>query len=70
LPFVIASTYLIVPLVETPVVGGGVTGRAVSPDTEYSQMSPALPPMLVALGTGEAATELADGSGVCGGLGI
>jgi hypothetical protein len=33
-------------------------------------MSPALPPMLLALGTGEAAMELADGSGVCGGLGI
>jgi len=29
-----------VPLVGTPVVGGGRTCRAAFPDTEYSQMSP------------------------------
>jgi hypothetical protein len=52
------------------VVGGGVTGRAASPDSEYSQTSPALPPTLLMLGTGEDATELAGGSGGDGGLGI
>jgi hypothetical protein len=48
-------------------VGGGVTGRAGTPDTEYPQMSPALSPILLALGDG--ATVLG-GSGGGGGLGI
>ena len=59
-----------VPLVGTPVVGGDLTGRAASPDAEYSQTSPVSPAIPLALGTGEGARELAGTSGTGGGLGI
>jgi hypothetical protein len=46
-----------------------VTGRAASPDKEYSQMSPWSLPILLALGAGDWATELAGGSAAGSGLG-
>ena len=42
-----------VPLAGTPVVGGDLTGRAASPDAEYSQTSHVSPAIPLALGTGE-----------------
>jgi len=47
-----------------------VTGRAASPDTEYSQTSPVAPPIPLAFGIDEGATELAGASGAGMGLGI
>jgi hypothetical protein len=70
LPFVISSTYLIVPLVGTSVLGGGITGRAGLPDTEYSQTSPVSPATALTLETGDGTTEFAGESGGGGGVGI
>jgi len=59
-----------VPLVGTPVVGGGTTSRAALPDAEYSQMSPPPAATGVALDVGDGAAEVAAGLGTGGVTGI
>jgi hypothetical protein len=51
------------------VLGGGVTGRAASPELEYSQMSPSAA-IGVALGAAAEAAEVAEGVDCCGAMGI
>lgn len=59
-----------VPLVGTPVVGGGTTCRAAFPDAEYSQMSPPPATTGVALDVEDGAAEVAGGLGAGGVTGI
>src|SRR6186713_2267081 len=65
-PLVVESTYLMVPLVGTPVAVGGTTSRAAFPDAEYSQMSPPPTATGVALDVGDCAAEVAAGLGIGG----
>jgi hypothetical protein len=52
------------------VLGGGATGRAGSPELEYSQMSPPFAATGVALGASAGAATVAEGLGGWGATGI